>query len=160
MTYIKHTHDFPFNFYDMKYLTYNHPSHTGFPPKTSSCDLLVLTVGTYSEGNLLVVYEMRRQVLPTAPSPTTTHLMVCIVKGYLCCTSICNRTKNTTNYFSYKSALKHDKKKLYLGYSGSAWNHNYLNCACKWHYWPLHTHPTLSLVKCNVQGMQSKHPCI
>ena len=32
-----------------------------------------LTVGTYSEGNLFVVYEIRRQVLPTAPSPTTTH---------------------------------------------------------------------------------------
>jgi len=52
------------------------------------------TVGTYSEGNLFVVYEIKRQVLlvrsglegltgsthfPTAPSPTTTHLMVCIV---------------------------------------------------------------------------------
>lgn len=37
-----------------------------------------LTVGTYSEGNLFVVYEMRRHVFPTAPSPTTTHLMVCI----------------------------------------------------------------------------------
>lgn len=76
----------------------------GFPPKASFWDLLVLTVGTYSEGNLLVVYEMRRQVLPTAPSPTTTHLMVCIVEGYLYCTSICNRTKNATNY-SHKSAL-------------------------------------------------------
>ena len=71
--------------------------HTGFPPKTNFLDLLVLTVGTYSEGNLLVVYEIRRQVLPTAPSPTTTHLMVCIVEGYLYCTSICNRTKNATN---------------------------------------------------------------
>jgi len=38
-----------------------------------------LTVGTYSDGNLLVVYDMRRQVLPTAPSPTTTHLIVCIL---------------------------------------------------------------------------------
>jgi len=38
-----------------------------------------LTVGTYSEGNLLVVYEMRRQVFPTAPSPTTTHLIVCML---------------------------------------------------------------------------------
>lgn len=38
-----------------------------------------LTVGTYSEGNLLVVYDIRRQVLPTAPSPTTTHLIVCMV---------------------------------------------------------------------------------
>ena len=51
------------------------------------------TVGTYSEGNLFVVYEIKRQVLdvsscthagpstyfPTAPSPTTTHLIVCIV---------------------------------------------------------------------------------
>jgi cell division control protein 42 len=26
------------------------------------------TVGTYSDGNLFVVYEMRRQVFPTAPS--------------------------------------------------------------------------------------------
>ena len=39
-----------------------------------------LTVGTYSEGNLLVVYEISRHVLPTAPSPTTTHLIVCIAK--------------------------------------------------------------------------------
>ena len=38
-----------------------------------------LTVGTYSDGNLLVVYEMSRQVLPTAPSPTTTHFMVCMI---------------------------------------------------------------------------------
>lgn len=38
----------------------------------------ILTVGTYSEGNLLVVYEINRQVFPTAPSPTTTHLIVCI----------------------------------------------------------------------------------
>ena len=36
-------------------------------------------MGTYSDGNLFVVYEIRRQVFPTAPSPTTTHLMVCIL---------------------------------------------------------------------------------
>lgn len=60
------------------------------------------TVGTYSLGNLLVVYEInrhvysrdreksapveccseqvsrRRRTLPTAPSPTTTHLIVCM----------------------------------------------------------------------------------
>lgn len=41
----------------------------------------LLTVGTYSEGNLLVVYEISRQVFPTAPSPTTTHLMVCIKRA-------------------------------------------------------------------------------
>ena len=35
-------------------------------------------MGTYSEGNLLVVYEINKQVFPTAPSPTTTHLIVCI----------------------------------------------------------------------------------
>lgn len=33
------------------------------------------TVGTYSPGKLSVVYEMSMQVLPTVPSPTTTHLM-------------------------------------------------------------------------------------
>lgn len=38
----------------------------------------ILTVGTYSDGNLLVVYEINKQVFPTAPSPTTTHLIVCI----------------------------------------------------------------------------------
>jgi len=32
----------------------------------------------YSPGKALVVYEMSMQVLPTAPSPTTTHLMACI----------------------------------------------------------------------------------
>ena len=41
--------------------------------------LVQLTVGTYSDGNLFVVYDIRRQVFPTAPSPTTTHLMVCIL---------------------------------------------------------------------------------
>jgi len=43
---------------------------------------LSLTVGTYSDGNLFVVYEIKRQVLPTAPSPTTTHLIVCIAEVY------------------------------------------------------------------------------
>ena len=38
-----------------------------------------LTVGTYSEGNLFVVYDIKRHVFPTAPSPTTTHLIVCIL---------------------------------------------------------------------------------
>ena len=33
------------------------------------------TVGTYSPGKLSVVYEMSMQVLPTVPSPTTTHLI-------------------------------------------------------------------------------------
>ena len=47
------------------------------------------TVGTYSDGNLLVVYEIRRQVFPTAPSPTTTHLIVCMVcQKNICCTKI------------------------------------------------------------------------
>lgn len=44
--------------------------------------VLSLTVGTYSDGNLFVVYEIKRQVLPTAPSPTTTHLIVCIAEVY------------------------------------------------------------------------------
>ena len=47
----------------------------------------VLTVGTYSEGNLLVVYDMSRHVLPTAPSPTTTHLIVCMLEPYGNCKS-------------------------------------------------------------------------
>lgn len=42
--------------------------------------LTLLTVGTYSEGNLLVVQEISKQVFPTAPSPTTTHFIVCICK--------------------------------------------------------------------------------
>ena len=29
----------------------------------------------YSPGKAFVVYEIRRQVLPTAPSPTTTHFI-------------------------------------------------------------------------------------
>ena len=32
-------------------------------------------VGTYSPGKELVVYDINMQVLPTDPSPTTTHLM-------------------------------------------------------------------------------------
>ena len=33
------------------------------------------TVGTYSPGKLSVVYEISIQVLPTVPSPTTTHFI-------------------------------------------------------------------------------------
>lgn len=36
---------------------------------------ITYTVGTYSPGKLSVVYEISIQVLPTVPSPTTTHLM-------------------------------------------------------------------------------------
>lgn len=46
-----------------------------------------LTVGTYSDGNLLVVYDIRRHVFPTAPSPTTTHLMVCMINQLLVATT-------------------------------------------------------------------------
>ena len=35
----------------------------------------LLTVGTYFVGNSLVEYDTKRHVLPTAPSPTTTHLI-------------------------------------------------------------------------------------
>ena len=38
-----------------------------------------------TSGNALVVYEMSRQVLPTAPSPTITHFTFCII---VLCTSI------------------------------------------------------------------------
>ena len=37
--------------------------------------LKINTVGTYSPGNLFVVYDMSKHVFPTAPSPTTTHLI-------------------------------------------------------------------------------------
>lgn len=69
-----------------------------FPSK----NMFIHTVGTYSLGNLFVVYDINKQVysqdhrqsashrfcqqvteiltLPTAPSPTTTHLIVCISK--------------------------------------------------------------------------------
>ena len=33
-------------------------------------------VPSLTSGNLLVQYEMSMQVFPTAPSPTTTHLIV------------------------------------------------------------------------------------
>lgn len=33
------------------------------------------TVGTYSPGKLSVVYDISMQVLPTVPSPTTTHFI-------------------------------------------------------------------------------------
>ena len=32
-----------------------------------------------TSGKAFVVYEMRRQVFPTAPSPTITHLTFCII---------------------------------------------------------------------------------
>ena len=38
------------------------------------------TVGMYSLGKASVAYTIRRHVLPTAPSPTTTHLMLFIVR--------------------------------------------------------------------------------
>ena len=36
---------------------------------------LTYTVGTYSLGNESVVYDISIHVLPTVPSPTTTHLI-------------------------------------------------------------------------------------
>ncbi len=39
---------------------------------------VLLPVGMYSSGNVFVVYEISKHVLPTAPSPTTTHLIFCI----------------------------------------------------------------------------------
>jgi hypothetical protein len=47
-------------------------------PKDWVSTYLSKTVGMYSPGKALVVYEINKQVLPTAPSPTTTHLMACI----------------------------------------------------------------------------------
>ena len=35
-----------------------------------------LPVGIYSLGNFPLVYDMSMQVFPTAPSPTTTHLII------------------------------------------------------------------------------------
>ena len=39
------------------------------------CGCVTHIVGTYSPGKELVVYEISIHVLPTEPSPTTTHLM-------------------------------------------------------------------------------------
>ncbi len=36
---------------------------------------ITYTVGTYSPGKLSVVYEINMHVLPTVPSPTTTHFI-------------------------------------------------------------------------------------
>lgn len=46
------------------------------------------TVGTYSPGKLSVVYDINMHVLPTVPSPTTTHLMglpvdICKIKEFM-----------------------------------------------------------------------------
>ena len=41
----------------------------------SQADHKTYTVGTYSPGKLSVVYEISIQVLPTVPSPTTTHFI-------------------------------------------------------------------------------------
>ena len=40
---------------------------------------LTYIVGTYSFGKLSVVKEIKRQVLPTAPSPTVTHLIARVI---------------------------------------------------------------------------------
>lgn len=45
------------------------------PLKTRFFRYFTYTVGTYSPGKLSVVYEINIQVLPTVPSPTTTHLI-------------------------------------------------------------------------------------
>lgn len=39
---------------------------------------MTYTVGTYSPGNEFVVKLINMEVLPTAPSPTTTHLTLSI----------------------------------------------------------------------------------
>merc|ERR1719383_539599 len=41
-------------------------------------DRLSKTVGICSSGNLFSVYDTKRQVFPTHPSPTTTHFTVFI----------------------------------------------------------------------------------
>ena len=51
---------------------------TRSPPNARTTTIACVRVWT-NPGNALVVNEMRRHVLPTAPSPTTTHLMVCMV---------------------------------------------------------------------------------
>ena len=86
------------------------------------------TVGTYSDGNLFVVYEISRpkswekrigqknvylcsvlpsvrsrvniQVFPTAPSPTTTHFMVCIFRFARIPESTVETCKNRTEHES------------------------------------------------------------
>lgn len=64
---------------------------------------VMLTVGTYSLGNLFVVYEISRHVFPTAPSPTTTHLMVCIAPVCTCKTLYCtyNDTSMATKWIRH-----------------------------------------------------------
>lgn len=52
------------------------------------------TVGTYSPGKLSVVYEINMHVLPTVPSPTTTHLMGLPV-------DICEKTKAKKRIVKY-----------------------------------------------------------
>lgn len=52
--------------------------------------VVTYTVGTYSPGKLSVVYDINMHVLPTVPSPTTTHLMglpvdICNTKEDMIC---------------------------------------------------------------------------
>ena len=45
----------------------------------------VLPVGTYSWGKWFSAYVVNRQVFPTAPSPTTTNLMVLLFSAISVC---------------------------------------------------------------------------
>ena len=51
------------------------PRLTGVLSIRTFAEKLSKTVGMYSPGKAFVVYEIRRHVFPTAPSPTTTHFM-------------------------------------------------------------------------------------
>jgi len=51
------------------------PRLTGVLSIRTFAEKLSKTVGMYSPGKAFVVYEIRRQVFPTAPSPTTTHFI-------------------------------------------------------------------------------------
>lgn len=58
------------------------------------------TVGTYSPGKLSVVYDISIHVLPTVPSPTTTHLIGLPE-------DICEENNKIIDYEGYDSFLLH-----------------------------------------------------
>ena len=55
------------------------PKLIGWPSTMTLAQKLSKTVGKYCDGNVFEVYDISRQVFPTAPSPTTTHLTAFIL---------------------------------------------------------------------------------
>lgn len=88
------------------WLSAQQTSSSGSNSSSKDEGITTYTVGTYSTGNESVVYDISIHVLPTVPSPTTTHL-ICREGADIRYSDSDNTTQPTTS----RAALYHTKKR-------------------------------------------------